>query len=387
MREFAHLQWVASALRRCIEMVPPDQLKVDLFVTHYNDQSAVQLRPETYYPGHEFAPPSAPFGSTATGRDSFVSVNTPTDNMPRAARFTEGPEQEELDLTANDLTHFEGEDESAPTANELEMSKRIRSEGKLRRAATRKKTMKKKGGRRVEAAEEDIHSQLAIHQGAPRRFRGQGHDLADHLSADEGDSRDDQPCRPRPGPQPLNGPDGLLMPPGALGGGSISPTPGTPSLGPFATPDPSLPGTPRLPRDVPLGGMSRPSFPPTPSGEWDRHSGSFTPRSRHSTVNLLADGPGAMAVDNVPIDLDEEEDNDLRVVAELARPGHPKLDRIIREEVERSAGRTLVASCGPTSLGAVLKSIASKHINPARVRAGDLRGHVNLATESFDWGG
>jgi len=92
-------------------------------------------------------------------------------------------------------------------------------------------------------------------------------------------------------------------------------------------------------------------------------------------------------MDDAPIDLDAEEDLDLRVLAELAQPGHPKLDRIIRDEVDRSQGRTLVAGCGPKSLDIVLRSIVSKQIDPKKVRKGDERGVVNVVSECFEWGG
>ena len=92
-------------------------------------------------------------------------------------------------------------------------------------------------------------------------------------------------------------------------------------------------------------------------------------------------------LEDAPIDLDAEEDLDLRVLAELAQPGHPKLDRIIRQEVESSQGRTLVAGCGPKSLDIVLRSIVSKQIDPKKVRSGDTRGVVNVVSECFEWGG
>lgn len=101
----------------------------------------------------------------------------------------------------------------------------------------------------------------------------------------------------------------------------------------------------------------------------------------HSAAHLVPSDP----TDNANlIDLDEQEDQDMRILAELARTGHPKLDRIIREEVENSKGSTLVTSCGPTSLTAIIRSIVTSVIDPARVRKGDMRGMVDMVTESYD---
>lgn len=48
------------------------------------------------------------------------------------------------------------------------------------------------------------------------------------------------------------------------------------------------------------------------------------------------------------VDLSKEDWEDLELVAELARPGHPKLDKTLDEEIARSEGKTLVAcACHP----------------------------------------
>ncbi|PWZ02271.1 hypothetical protein BCV70DRAFT_230410 [Testicularia cyperi] len=472
MREFSHLQWVASALRRCVEMVPPEQLQVELFVTHFNHQSA--LPPARYGDDAMFAPPNAPFVSAGPGeRNSWMSTMEPGTPgaeglTPRAARFTEGPEQDEYDVTAFDLTHFEGEDTSAPTAMEEEMNKRIRSEGKLRRANTRRATMKRKGGRNARGAHynnitvnsdasrevQTLESQRAMYEGkinvgthsadpAPGSIPAQRDDfdytwqraatvstMPDGEEVDLADSRtamhDQYPLRPSPrdrspGRAPVNSrmrsesnarPSRSSPPNSAGAGGLAVPFSATSSsfggpagLSGFVSPDPSRPGTPRTLRGHSYG-PSGASTPYGDGGEFDpdlealkspSHAAFYgseqapTP-GPSSTLNLLNTSVPAIPspkspLEDAPIDLDAEEDIDLRVVAELAKPGHPKLDRIIRQEVGQSQGRTLVAACGPRSLDILLRSVVSKVIDPVKVRRGDLTGIVNIASETFEWGG
>ena len=338
LREFSHLQWVASALIRCIQMVPPEQLQVDLFVTHFNNQSA--LLPQEYNQNPDMTPmgPSSP---------SWPASPMPVPTSSRQARFTEGPQQEDFGFDANDLTQFEGEADETLNDMEMEINDRIRKEGRLRRAHTRKVTMKRKGGAGIGAngkggAKQSyaLASQRAVYEGWASTGR-------DAPMADLNESVG----------SPVRSQHDRLAPPRPIGAGE--------------------PGS--------FSGTSSPwSRPGTPDG-----FGYLTPQSRsqghsdatHSNAHLVPADPTDTAV---PIDLDEQEDQDMRVLAELARTGHPKLDRIIREEVETSRGSTLVTSCGPTSLTAIIRSIVTSAIDPARVKKGDMRGMVDVVTESYD---
>lgn len=463
MREFSHLQWVAAALRRCIEMVPPELLQVDLFVTHFNHLSALPNGPRgrsagarSHHGGHKSESDGPSYDTLAGGNGgAFLSEDA---KYSRNARFTEGPEQDEYDITAYDLTHFDGEDQSAPTAMEEEMNKRIRSEGKLRRAKTRRNTVKRKGGRGTKMADAELNrdeqvleSQRAMYEEHDDSLRQQPYEPerrpADGswtsvqaqgalgsgnngvLEQDLGDSGGRllssnsfvQPGWPperrdrhafgsneRRHNSPPNS-AGLLLPHGTMDS-SVGP------LSAYISPSPSRPGSPHneLLPPPPFDSGSRastPRLPPSPlttpyGSEYPLRSDFRTPEDTEdsrrrgimrghagsSTLNLLNTGVASAAspkspLDDAPIDLDAEEDLDLRVVAELAQPGHPKLDRIIRQEVEASQGRTLVAGCGPKSLDIVLRSIVSKHIDASKVRRGDTRGIVNVVSECFEWGG
>ena len=82
--------------------------------------------------------------------------------------------------------------------------------------------------------------------------------------------------------------------------------------------------------------------------------------------------------------LDANEISDFDVVAELTRAGYPKLDALIHDEMEHAGGRTLTAACGPAGLLALIRSIVAKQISVHKVWQGDLRGHANVYTESYD---
>ncbi|EST05457.2 Ferric reductase transmembrane component-like domain protein [Kalmanozyma brasiliensis GHG001] len=470
VREFSHLQWVAAALRRCIEMVPPEQLQVDLYVTHFNHHSALPQGPRSGSAGgrsHTFSTYKSDVNEYSHhGAPGSISGTTSSaDVYSNAARFTEGPEQEEYDITAYDLTHFDGEDQSAPTAVEEEMNKRIRNEGKLRRAKTRRNTVKRKGGRGAKQAnvelnrdEQAMEAQRAMyeerhglrkpqqpyepeqrpsdgpslssrarsHLGAPNYSRPQYAAEQDLADSREGGGRmyggdgfgghawsPEQRDPYRHQGQGAAGDRRHLSPPNSAGLAMPHSPPGS-GLGPlsaFASPSPSRPGSANndLVPPPPFGSASRASTPrmsPSPLGtpygseyplrnsflDADETDTISRQKAGSSTLNLLntavAPAPSPKSpMDDAPIDLDAEEDLDLRVVAELAQPGHPKLDRIIRQEVDRSQGRTLVAGCGPKSLDVVLRSIVSKQIDPTKVRKGDTRGIVNVVSECFEWGG
>jgi hypothetical protein len=104
----------------------------------------------------------------------------------------------------------------------------------------------------------------------------------------------------------------------------------------------------------------------------------------------------------VQFDISEEEVLDMNVVAEHTRPGKPKLDRILADEVERSQGPVMVAckvytslvfdgahlfcpGCGPTSLNAMVRKIIAAQIDPGRVWRGDMRGSISLISEEFEY--
>lgn len=428
LREFAHLQWVSSALRRCIEMVPPEQLRVDLYVTHFNNQMSLggphrpstpggMTRQSSYDMLYQGSRPNTSEGwQTGSGgwQDAQGNVKAPQGDGG-THHLMEGPEADDLEIGANDLTEFDGEDMAAPTSAEQEINSRIQREGKVRRAHTRKVTMRRKEGRRkdgaanapppmVKADSQAVLAQRAIHQ-------GQIHSSIPDSNSYRQGTTDGPAWRYQ---RRRSSGAGLRVPNSA---GSA-----------FITPESSQPGSPGLePSRLPSenGMPASPFMGPAHRGEW-RHSGSHlggygSSLGGHSTmddldsvhqhkrqhtlgansmghqsnVRLLPQDAAAVAAaaDEIldfadyPIDLDEEEDLDLRIIAELAHPGHPRLDRIVAEEVAASRGRVMVTGCGPANLSALLRRIVAKHIDPAKARRGDKSGQINLCIESFEWGG
>lgn len=434
LREFAHLQWISSALRRCIELVPPEQLRIDLHVTHFNNQAAWQGIPGSHGVGDLCGTSSYEMLSSGSHpntadacqtdligwKDAHGNVKQTEDAGATTHRLMEGPEADDLEIGANDLTEFDGEDVAGPSAAEQAINSRIWREGKLRRAHTRKVTLKRKGRREdrrgldAEAGRDNINesqsvlAQRAMYEGqapahiqqpvspqcpAPLNVRGVGSDHRNLLPSDA-----------------LRVP---MMPTSSscLGTFGIS-KPGSPSLEPQ-----SIDGHANWPSSMfmdvtarsdgrrswsQLGDYTSPVSVPAIDGT---RTGAITPLHRRqatfgsnlmacqSNTRLLPDAAAvAAAADEVvdfvdcPIDLDQEEDLDLRIIAELAQHGHPRLDRIIAEEVRNAQGRIMVASCGTSGLTTLLRRIVAKHIDPAKARMGDESGHINLCMESFEWG-
>ncbi|WFD19292.1 hypothetical protein MCAP1_001517 [Malassezia caprae] len=115
MREYAHLQWAASALRLCLEILPPANLRVEMYVTRG------RARPVSHAVGD--APPAEHGDPTLTS----------------------------MGLDANDLVQF-GPDEDGPlTLVDQTMNEMIRKEGQLRRARTRRARSMRRPARRAQA--------------------------------------------------------------------------------------------------------------------------------------------------------------------------------------------------------------------------------------------
>ncbi|PWN31233.1 uncharacterized protein FA14DRAFT_30082 [Meira miltonrushii] len=420
LREYSHLQWIASALRRCVEMVPPEMLQVDLYVTSARARQFNERR--TLYQAN----------ASISNMDALSSQGGYSNDDPFPPRFTEGPDQEEYEVDANALTQFDGEDTSAPTAAEAKINERVHKEGKLRRAHTRRATVKRNKGRAAANQTPNVPrsglvsptddtvvraAQAGIHERAHRPptannvngQRGGAHQLNHYdlgerampVYEDDGDNEKtfDQQSSQLQVPRRPSSPSSYFNARGMSPG--TSPLPLSPS--PYETPRALTPN--------PMDGRYTPDgfYQPYPAsstthlntsfGQQTPHSFSSHMHHHHGSSNLAGtpqmppmypDGSDLTPVisqNDVPIDLDEAENGDMGIISELARVGYPKLDRIVREEVEKSAGRVLVSACGPNSLGNLIRSIVSKQIDLKGVRAGKKNAHINVVTESYEWGG
>ncbi|UZJ54713.1 hypothetical protein CBS101457_004033 [Exobasidium rhododendri] len=422
LREYSHLQWIASALRRCIELVPPELLQVDLYVTKIRKTGGgVPL----IGPGEGISPDASTMSLNAMSRDlgdtpGFSDTQDSTmqgwshdDTFNQVGRFTEGDDQEEYDVNVNDLTQFEGEDNSGPSAAEAKMNESVMKEGKLRRANTRKATLKRtgrRGGRggpstMLPRSNSAFEHQKAVHESSLRpvklSHRPTDTILERDLGVDQG--RHDPEWESTEGPlgpaQQTSMPASYLHPSTHLQPRSVYSS----SHDQLSMP-PSGSNTPTR-----ISPLTSPLFSPTHFGEGGRKTpgeyansiqlrdypstmhlnGARTPMSQYTPTKHYEGGDELNQVTSevdAPIDLDEGETMDLQVVAELARPGYPKLDTILRQEAQQSKGQVLVSACGPANLGTLVRSIASKQINISEIRKGHMNGNISVICEAYDYG-
>ena len=129
--------------------------------------------------------------------------------------------------------------------------------------------------------------------------------------------------------------------------------------------------------------------------------------SSASGVTLFSDTSSLAALvsdaaENVHLELDDGELADISLLAERARPGRPKFDIILADEVEMSKGALIVgctyllltlslvtyyfnSGCGPTGLNAMVRKTVAAQIDPERIRQGDMRGSIALVAEDFEY--
>lgn len=264
------------------------------------------------------------------------------------------------DLSITDMVLFEGEEDLPISAADEEISKTVKKEGKLRRALSRKKSR----GTTTNIKGSKHGPSLSM----PRRSSR----LA--LDADTSDDERGNPIRslsPRRAQEPQTdrsyNSSGHQYPP---------------------TNDSPMPSSNRL-------SWSRSEFDDTHSISGG--SGYSMPRGkRHSTAGLLGNDEGGA------LDMNDQDREDLNIIAELARGGRPDLDSIFDQEIERSQGRIVVgcrfifpssiqylivtignAGCGPQTVNNLIRGMVAKRISPSRIVKGDPRGSIELIAEDF----
>ena len=336
----AHIQWCATLVRRCLDMVPGSALQVDIFVSNvdykrgstYTEHSLVM-----HCEDGTLAPPVPGFmkrnrsGSTSSvesmddsGRDLVDMSYLP------AARDGDVYHSDILghDEHVLDYTNFDGEDDTqAP--GEANLNKRVQKEGKLRRAKTRR-------GASAAAAKEGLNQRVG------ERARNPPPSV---------DPRYAQNSAPSKSLSPLS-----ATSPGRSPNFPIHPTLSSTTTGeePYASADAYRGGKiPQedIPEDDKRNRWSIASI--TPQGE---SSPPIRTPSRNSPSpsgsKVFATGPmdsvrDLVAETGIPLlEIDEDEMEDLHVISEMARPGKPRIDRILADEVERSRGAIAVA-CEP----------------------------------------
>lgn len=318
-RRTAHLQWCASVLYRCQSLVPPEALQLDLFVTNFNPPVSQPL-------GLNDTISSMPLGGTPDTSFSSATISTfdvkgveldqtdlidaqmPDDDYVDLSYYTGGyTENGELGHEEHqlDLTNFDGDnDDRVP--GESTLSRAVKKEGTMRRAITRKK----KESRRTKRA-----------------------------SGTRGGSK----ALPNLPTVPTEAGKPQLSPPARLEADSTTFSGDTLGWHQAAA---------RSSRLSVQSLASSTQRAPSPL-EWDTSehgdgSTSMGHAKRLSTVSVASHAPSMQSlmretIEEPQLELGEQEMRDISIMAEFARPGRPKVDLILRDEVEMANGRIVVA--------------------------------------------
>ncbi|GJN90577.1 hypothetical protein Rhopal_003589-T1 [Rhodotorula paludigena] len=392
MREYAHLSWVASTLRRCMEMCDSSQLQVDLYITHDAPKISSRSRAPKPYSAYEpstdeLAPPSAPFARQArsgspAGRGSIASELSDwsdSDNeggirSNRSSRQYDGAAASLPDEYASqvdsvtDLVLFDGEDDNR-TAGDAQVSAQLKKQGKILRALSRRGQGGSIRRPRVSAAASSSPALQAPSAVIPSEPSFE-HLPLDHRDEDAASSK---VALARPYDSPYDYPTTASLSYGDLGqlqraesfdypyGGGVDDGRSDVQTLNDGGPNSSM-------RNLVKAG-ARPGFSSTRT--------SFANLVGVAGAQAPADGSGAF------FDLTDAEQDDLDAVAELAKTGYPRLKQIMSDEVERSAGKTVVACCGPSGLNSIVRNLVADSIDLRRVAKGDPRGQVSLVVEDF----
>ncbi|WWC91876.1 uncharacterized protein L201_006825 [Kwoniella dendrophila CBS 6074] len=83
--------------------------------------------------------------------------------------------------------------------------------------------------------------------------------------------------------------------------------------------------------------------------------------------------------------IDESDYAALEILTDLATvKGKPKLESMIKEEIDLKLGNMMVATCGPIALNTVIRNLVSKHISPSKLRRGDKSGQIDFYSEDYE---
>ncbi|EIW80352.1 hypothetical protein CONPUDRAFT_137590 [Coniophora puteana RWD-64-598 SS2] len=401
VREYAHIQWGASVIRTCLSMLPPETIQVDIYVTNFEPLPPIPEPSQHWLPqprihfaknsGAEPVPrPKSQRRDSRSRSDSedsseshYESAESDVDLSYYTGEYDDDAEpwQTEDPTLAHEenileLTEFDG-DHDVVTHVERSLSQRLRQEGKLRRASSRHSLGK--SGRKSWASDTDRHASANETQPQPigSRFRWQQASAVSGASSGS-TVRLVSPVARLPELQPLAEAYDSTM---EVDLGSPTETLVASEYYPWQKSRGSGLSTPAL-------GSSEAHFQPMalPAESSSPLSRSvFRPLDFEPEAGKPPDNVTLFSPDVIRFPMDKQEAFDLHVVSEHARPGKPKLDRILANEVEQSQGQVIVACCGPTSLNAMVRKVIARQIDPARIWRGDLRGSVALVSEEFEY--
>jgi hypothetical protein len=352
-----------------MELVPSSALQVDIFVSNTEVKNNRNSMMSTHFPDTspitpgELAPPSAQFmGRNRSGSNSSVdsihsggtSALNSTIDLSYLQNGNDGFDyyhSHELGHEAHilDYTNFDGEvDTKAP--GEANINRKLQKEGKIRRAKSRRSAA-------AAAAKMDLDSRS-------RQGTGASTNPANHISpiAEHGGERNFSRPMPRSG-RTSPTPEGHGLPKGAYSPGAPPPSAFDPRFAISAADQYRMPEGYLSPAELNAnkrwsqlsGGPGSPGFHPLDSNRLSvvsmndlrgmSPSPGFGAESIHKLVGEQpgSSGGGGDGEIEPRLEIDDQELEDIQVVSEMARPGKPKLDRILADEVGRSRGAVAVA--------------------------------------------
>lgn len=365
--------------------MPATQLQVDIFVTNFASSANKSIYNPEFAEGDELAPPKPRFArdggqrSRSNSNDSLnsaLSVDSNTDLAYLADRGDTEAQEDRRDSVL-ELTNFDedqdAEDEERPRA-ELELSKSVKKQGRILRARSRRKTLAKQR-LPIEAKDafEAPPTHAQEHHYPPLPFVTGGLNSSQILPPS---ARNFVSPSPSYHSSPLFLPEDkatLLRSPDPAA--SIS-FPQSRSNNRFSLQSDSNFAESYSSHDTaPHNGVpfERPRF---DSFNSLRDSGAATPAESIDQNSFLGTGESTRGLVGgawdehrqsfVRVDvesedkgqwMDEGDEEDLNIVAEMARPGRPKLEKIIQEEVDAAEG-TIAIAC------ASFPFLAVRHMPP-----------------------
>ncbi|WVQ94849.1 hypothetical protein IAU59_001932 [Kwoniella sp. CBS 9459] len=410
VREYAEIAWVASQLRRCQDLVSPEQLQINIFVTNANKKD------------QDFAPPRP--GFIAHGRrgsaDSLASEMSV--DSPSAADHDDTVDGH---LSSNyadviDLTNYEDEEDiDDPAENQL--SQDLQEQGKVRRAKSRKaaKRAQAQGAQGAHVggiAHSHSHSNLNPNANAHSNRARQSYDPNLRASYDSRLSdapRGSAAYDPRGSAYEAQQPRGSAYDPRSSAYQYEHPAPLDTSNAYAAADDPlyAPPSAPMLSSTSadrrqsyrsladstyasydPFGSGYAMGPSPSPSIMFDDNMSTtgesiytkelISRTSRTQSMVLLEDGSDPTG--DAGLYIDEADHAAMSILSESAKAGKPKLSAVLEEEIEIAAGSMIVATCGPVTLNTVVRNLVSKNISPKKIRKGDRTGHIAIISEDYE---
>jgi hypothetical protein len=305
-------------------LVPPESLQLDLFVTNFNPPPSHALRssdagslPPSNTSVTSFSsatPASIEVKGIALDQDDLIEAQMPDDDYVDLSYYMGdytmdgelGHEEHRLDLT-----NFDGDNDDR-VRGENTLNRALKKEGTVRRAITRKKASRR-----------------------PKRFSGArvdpGSGRLPNLPTFPEEAEEASQPQPSPPTQPLESP-------AAPGCYALERHHAAAIKSSHLFIQSIDPPVPHAPSSIELNN----------SGYEDGYKEGSQHMKRMSTISLASQESSRQAlmrevIEEPQLELGEQEMRDISVMAEFARPGRPKFDIILRDEVGRAGGRIVVA--------------------------------------------